>query len=260
MSNSLPRTMRRNAAMIGSTSRYSGSKVLGLTVPSLSAWLLPCVRVTVISLGPAMAAFRSEWMLRRIISPFCRPRASGLVARIERQRNAGTDQKTAPSFPDVATLHPGYTLLHILFRRDDGRRELLAALETALLVDDQRGLHPGRRQVILDHLRDRLEQLELVTGRPLGPERDRGFQRRAARQAAGHLRDQDGGILRQRKARAGPGPHPIKGSAACGVRLERRPDPERLRHRGSVAAGLPRLQGAPVLACWFFGGRHRRAP
>ncbi len=38
-----------------------------------------------------------------------------------------------------------------------------AALEAALLVDDQRALHPGRRQVVLDHLRDRLEHLELVT-------------------------------------------------------------------------------------------------
>src|SRR2546421_9740373 len=68
--------MRRKAAMIGSTSRYSGSKVLGLTVPSLRAWLLPCVRVTVISLGPAMAG-RYSGGCRRIISLFCRPRASG---------------------------------------------------------------------------------------------------------------------------------------------------------------------------------------
>src|SRR5215470_8249278 len=188
MSNSLPRTMRRNAAMIGSTSRYSGSKVLGLTLPSLSAWLLPCVRVTVISLGPAMAAFRSEWMFRRA--------------------------------------------------NNTRRRPHLAALEAALLVHDQRGFHPRRRQVILDHLGDRLEQLELVTGRPLGPERDRGLQWRASRQAAGHLRDQDRGVLWQRKARAGPGPHPVKRSTALGVSLERRPDPERLRHRRSVAARL----------------------
>src|SRR3954471_11924801 len=54
MSNSFPRTMRRNAAMSGSTSTKSGSKVLGFTVPSLNALLLPCVRVTVFSFGPAM--------------------------------------------------------------------------------------------------------------------------------------------------------------------------------------------------------------
>src|SRR5215470_715621 len=122
MSNSLPRTMRRKAAMIGSTSRKSGSKVFGLTVPSLSAWLLPCVRVTRVSLGPAMAAFRS----------------GGCFSRANNTR----------------------------------RRAHLAALEAALLVDNQRGLHPAWRQVVCHHLGDRLEQLELVTGRLGGPECD----------------------------------------------------------------------------------------
>src|SRR5262249_37336279 len=55
MSNSLPRTMRRNAAMRGSTSSKSNAKVAGLTVPSLSAWLLPWLRVTVLSLSSAMS-------------------------------------------------------------------------------------------------------------------------------------------------------------------------------------------------------------
>src|ERR1700716_3312221 len=49
MSNSSPRTMRRNAAMSGSTSSKANSKVFGLTVPSLSARLLPWVRVTAFS-------------------------------------------------------------------------------------------------------------------------------------------------------------------------------------------------------------------
>src|SRR5438046_2568543 len=47
MSNSSPRTMRRNAAIRGSTSTNSKANVRGLTLPSLSAWLFPCVRVTV---------------------------------------------------------------------------------------------------------------------------------------------------------------------------------------------------------------------
>src|SRR5215470_17735130 len=54
MSNSFPRTMRRNAAMSGSTSSKSKAKVFGLTLPSLSARLLPWVRVTVLSLSSAM--------------------------------------------------------------------------------------------------------------------------------------------------------------------------------------------------------------
>src|SRR5690242_7427342 len=53
MSNSSARVMRRKASMSGSTSTKSNSKVRGLTLPSLSALLLPWVRVTVFSLGSA---------------------------------------------------------------------------------------------------------------------------------------------------------------------------------------------------------------
>src|SRR5688572_9940936 len=56
MSNSDARVMRRNASMSGSTSTKSNWKVRGLTVPSFSALLLPCVRVTVFSLRSAMAS------------------------------------------------------------------------------------------------------------------------------------------------------------------------------------------------------------
>src|SRR6266478_5154378 len=55
MSNSLPRTMRRNAAMSGSTSSKWNAKLRGFTVPSLSARLLPWVRVTVLSFSSCMA-------------------------------------------------------------------------------------------------------------------------------------------------------------------------------------------------------------
>src|SRR6266404_4866353 len=55
MSNSLPRTMRRNAAMRGSTSSKWNAKLRGCTVPSLSARLLPWVRVTVLSFSSGMA-------------------------------------------------------------------------------------------------------------------------------------------------------------------------------------------------------------
>src|SRR6516165_5426487 len=70
MSNSLPRTMRRNAAMRGSTSSNSNAKVRGLTVPSLSAWLLPWLRVTVLSLSAVMS-------LPRVLGLWCRPRGGG---------------------------------------------------------------------------------------------------------------------------------------------------------------------------------------
>src|SRR6187402_238802 len=56
MSNSSARTMRRKASMSGSTSMNSKSNVRGLTVPSFSAVLLPCVRVTVLSLGRVMGS------------------------------------------------------------------------------------------------------------------------------------------------------------------------------------------------------------
>src|SRR5262249_7451834 len=70
MSNSLPRTMRRNAAMRGSTSSNSNAKVRGLTAPSLSARLLPWLRVTVLSLSSAMS-------LSRVVTLWCRPRGGG---------------------------------------------------------------------------------------------------------------------------------------------------------------------------------------
>src|SRR6516225_5436069 len=76
MSNSLPRTMRRNAAMRGSTSSNSNAKVRGLTVPSLSAWLLPWLRVTVLSLSSVMTV--SRVLLSGVVPTLgCRPRESG---------------------------------------------------------------------------------------------------------------------------------------------------------------------------------------
>src|SRR5438034_6294668 len=55
MSNSLPRTMRRDAAIRGSISSKWNAKLRGWTLPSLSARLLPWVRVTVLSLSSGMA-------------------------------------------------------------------------------------------------------------------------------------------------------------------------------------------------------------
>src|SRR5262245_34279096 len=73
MSNSSPRTMRRNAAISGSTSSNANSNVFGLTVPSLSARLLPWVRVTVLSLGADMGGFLIPSSPRRRGPIFQRP-------------------------------------------------------------------------------------------------------------------------------------------------------------------------------------------
>src|SRR5215510_10063032 len=111
MSNSLPRTIRRNAAMIGSTSRKSNSQVLGFTLPSLRAWLLPCVRVTVLSLGPAMG------------------HSCGRLTTDDGRQTTERGEIQATSASPTS-----------------------AAFEPALLVSDQGVLHPGRRQVVGDHL------------------------------------------------------------------------------------------------------------
>src|SRR5262244_1600662 len=58
MSNSSPRTMRRKPSIRTGTSTKSNAKVFGLTVPSLRAWLLPWVRVTVFRLSSAMGRLR----------------------------------------------------------------------------------------------------------------------------------------------------------------------------------------------------------
>src|SRR5882757_8514649 len=76
MSSSSPRTMRRNAAISGSTSSKSNSKVFGRTLPSLSAWLLPWLRVTVFSFtlhrGLRDARARGQRLLRGILERLVR--------------------------------------------------------------------------------------------------------------------------------------------------------------------------------------------
>ena len=75
----------------------------------------------------------------------------------------------------------------------------------------QGALEPGRRQVVLDHLGERLEHLEVVP-RALDPERHHGLERRAARHRAVDLRHHDGGVRGERKARARPVPHTLGGA------------------------------------------------
>src|SRR3954468_6235027 len=81
MSNSLPRTMRRKAAISGSTSMKSNSKVLGLTSPALSARLLPWLRVTVFSFGPAILVCSPQKKEGRRIAAIPRPSYSFTLMR-----------------------------------------------------------------------------------------------------------------------------------------------------------------------------------
>ena len=177
MSNSLPRTMRRNAAISGSTSTNSNSKVLGFTVPSLSAWLLPWVRVTVFSLG---RPWRGVTPVCSDIS-FCRARQDTLeVAVFRRPRDAAGSRSELSC---VMSWIPGSP-------PSRGRQFEGAVNSTRSRCPRPRSARPScqaRRQVVLDHLRDRLEHLELVARRRVGPERHHGLERRAARQAAGDL-------------------------------------------------------------------------
>src|SRR5215510_6918850 len=131
MSNSLPRTMRRNAAMIGSTSRKSNSKVFALTVPSLSAWLLPCVRVTVISLGPAMAG---ALLLGTRDDRFVVCSPDGAISASRRVFNALWRNPRHP-FPHFAIARRK-TRVNALKAPCGLRVQPSAALEAALLVHD----------------------------------------------------------------------------------------------------------------------------
>src|ERR1700736_1336973 len=98
----------------------------------------------------------------------------------------------------------------------------LAALATDPRDVGERILEPGRRQVVLSHLRDRLEHLEVVP-RALDPERDHGLERRAARHRAGDLRHPDDRGFRPGEARARPRPHLLGGGGLSG-RLAAKPD------------------------------------
>src|SRR5262249_19715176 len=85
MSNSLPRTMRRKPSMRTGTSTKSNAKVFGLTLPSLRAWLLPWVRVTVFSLSSAMGRASLWWIAVRhcmpnIVGASSEPRSTAIAA------------------------------------------------------------------------------------------------------------------------------------------------------------------------------------
>ena len=63
----------------------------------------------------------------------------------------------------------------------------LAAFRAEILGNDESILHPARRQIVFDHLRHRLEQLEMMAFVAFRPERDHGFKGRAAGYRARHF-------------------------------------------------------------------------
>src|SRR5687767_3700834 len=82
-----------------------------------------------------------------------------------------------------------------------------AAVPAGLLVHGQPAHEPSWWEIILDHLLRPLEYLELMALAGLRPERDHGFERRAARLVAGDLDRHHRGFLGKLEACARPFPH-----------------------------------------------------
>ena len=98
------------------------------------------------------------------------------------------------------------------------------ALSAAVAIDafegDQRILHEGRRQVVLDHLGERLEHLEMMPARRRS-RTPRGSRSAGSRAPAGHLRDHHGLVVGKREARARPVAHAIERGASGAGLLEK---------------------------------------
>src|SRR3954452_23670876 len=86
-----------------------------------------------------------------------------------------------------------------------------AATKSFALDRTQGILEPGGRQVVLHHLLDRLENLEVAPLSVLGPECHHGLQWRAAGDSTGKLGREHRSVLRQRKAHACPFLHAFNG-------------------------------------------------
>src|SRR5207302_6329483 len=91
-----------------------------------------------------------------------------------------------------------------------------AAIPADSLLHRERVLQPGERKIADDHLRHRLEQLELVA-LFRDPEHDHGLERRTAGERTGDLRNGDHRIFRQAEALARPLPHAVDGLEALGT-------------------------------------------
>src|SRR5256885_8402821 len=106
--------------------------------------------------------------------------------------------------------------------------EASAAIPAAPLRHRERILQPGVGKIVDDHLRYRLEQLELVA-LFRNPEHDHSLKRCAAGECTGDLRNGDRRLFRKAEARACPLRHPLDGLEAFGVL------PDSSEHRVSVS-------------------------
>src|SRR6516162_8711490 len=92
----------------------------------------------------------------------------------------------------------------------------LAAIALDAFERDQRIFHESRRQVVLGHLRQRLEDLEMMPPRR-GPEHDMCLERWAPWHAASELRYHQGFVVSQRKVRLRPAAHAGNSRRAIGA-------------------------------------------
>src|SRR6267154_2147808 len=83
-----------------------------------------------------------------------------------------------------------------------------AAIPAGSLLNRERILEPGVGKIVGDHLRHRLEQLELIA-LFRNPEHDNGLQRRTSGKAAGDLRDGDRRLFRELEALSRPRLHAL---------------------------------------------------
>ena len=87
-------------------------------------------------------------------------------------------------------------------------------LSTTVAIDaihgDQCLLQPGGREIVENHLRYRLEYLELMAPIVARPECDDGLERRTTRQAAGDLGNENCRILGELEPRPRPTLHPLQ--------------------------------------------------
>src|SRR5579863_5960327 len=103
-----------------------------------------------------------------------------------------------------------------------------AAAALRALDPRERIFHEGRRQVVLGHIGERLEDLEMMPCER-GPEHHVRLDRRTARDAARDLRHHHGFVVGEFEARLHPFPHAVN-RGAIGTALARAHHLERAGH------------------------------
>src|SRR4051812_27809670 len=155
--------MRRKAAISGSTSTKSNSKVFGLTSPALSARLLPWLRVTVFSFGPAIFVLLPSKAEGRRIAAIHRPSYAFTLMRSDRRlcdAELARQERLFGGFLErLVWFQHDRDRTHALVRRVDARRDRafvgvrLGGPQHAMARHDDAVV--GRNQVLLGAIADR---------------------------------------------------------------------------------------------------------